>query len=484
MSINAHGIAGTTPRALLRRPDFWMRQPFFLVAVGLGVAMAIALAPFTYARAERFDLLFVLIVQALAVYAGAMAAKALATVEVERAIVEEIERKGSELLLDVRTNQRARIDLDHLEQSIVPINPAKPAPAMIRLFQHIVKEARDRKFESSVQVMQPYREEPLDDVFKLQNVQKIALWLGILGTFIGLLFAIDAADARGTDFMVIVRKMFTGLSMAFCASLAGLQVAVFAGVLLLLVRRAQEQYFKEMESAVVTMLSLARNSVNKDEFLAELGQVTGTIQDLTRMVHEQTREVGQNLQSTRADIQHQTGAIREGLEGLTGAREKFDGFLAGLGASQVQFIEEVRGVYDTISLHELSATLRASFGDAGRLMMETVNKGTHQIANRLGDFNGAVDRLSSTLELQSRESAENTKKVAALIHGSATETTKAIAAIVARVQEMAVREQSLRGDVQDLSRRIAMLSNTLEKLDRSAGSRTLSIRELLGSLRW
>lgn len=466
MSVNARRIAGMPPHALLRQPDFWTRQPFFLLAIFLGLVMAVVLSPFTYARAGGIDLLFVVAVQSLALYAGSVAAQALAAVEVENAIVGEVERKGTELLRNVRSGQRARIDLDQLEQTVVPVNPARPAPAMIRLFQHIVKEAKDRKFESSVQVMQPYREEPLDDVFKLQNVQKIALWLGILGTFVGLLLAIDAADARDGDFLEIVRKMFGGLSIAFSASLAGLQVAVFAGVLLILVRKAQEHYFKQMESAVVTMLSLARNSVNKDEFLAELGQITETVQDLTQKVHEQTAEVAGRLQSTRQEIREQTEAIQAGLDGLTGAREQFDGFLTGLGAAQTQFLEEVRGVYDTISLHELSATLRAGVAQAGR------------------EFNAAALRLASTLEHQSDLSAENTKKVAALIHGSATETTKAISAIVMRVQEMATREQTMRADVQELSRRIAMLSNTLEKLDRSSPQRTLSIRELFASLRW
>lgn len=455
MSVSTRRIAGTPPPDLLRQPDFWVGQPWFVATILLGCISTLVLAPFTYEKARNVDFLIVLIVQSLAVYAAALTAKALATVEVENAIVAEIERKGTEYLRDVRSGQRARVDLEQLETSIIPVNPARPEPAMIRMFQHIVKEAKDRKFESSVQVMQPYREEPLDDIFKLQNLQKIVLWLGILGTFIGLLFAIDAADTQGRDFMAIVQDMFAGLSIAFSASLAGLQVAVFVGFLLVVVRKAQERYYKEMESAVVTMLSLARNSINKDEFLAELGQVTETMKDLTHIVHAQTLEVAQ-----------QTSAIRHGVEGLADARKKFDGFLAGLDASQKQFIDEIRSVYDTISLHELSATLKGGMADAGR------------------ELDAAARRLASTLEHQADVSAETAKKVAALVHGSATETTRAIQAIVTRVQEMAAREQTMRSDVQELSRRILILTNTLEKLDRGAQPRTFSIRELFASLRW
>src|SRR5262245_59917657 len=185
-----HQIAGALPKDVLQMPFFWRRQTAFLITVVLGAIAFRLLAPYTYSAARGWDVM-VLAVQSLAVWGMAIAAKALAVLEVETSIVREIEWRGVEYLRDLKSGQRPRVDLDKLEQMILPVNPSTPPPAMVRLFQHICKEAKDRKFESSVSNMQLYREEPLEDLFKLQNLQKVALWLGILGTFIGLLVAMQ-----------------------------------------------------------------------------------------------------------------------------------------------------------------------------------------------------------------------------------------------------------------------------------------------------
>ena len=62
---------------------------------------------------------------------------------------------------------------------------------MIRLFRRICKEAKDRKFESSIYPVKPYREESMDRVHEITNWQRIALRLGIFGTFLGLILAIS-----------------------------------------------------------------------------------------------------------------------------------------------------------------------------------------------------------------------------------------------------------------------------------------------------
>ncbi|HJQ41095.1 MAG TPA: hypothetical protein VKB93_28495, partial [Thermoanaerobaculia bacterium] len=441
------------------------------------------LAPFTYGAASGVDLALLLFVHALGVWSAAIAVRALAEVQIETAIVSEIERKGTEILREIRTGQRGRIDLDQLEQAVVPTNPADPPPAMIRLFQHIVKEAKDRRFESSVNVMQPYREEPLEDIFRLQNLQKIALWMGILGTFIGLLLAVTAAGAGHGDFRALVQRMFDGLVVAFSASLAGLQVAVFVGVLLLLLRRGHERYFKLMESAVVTMLSLARNSLNRDEFMSEFGQIASTMQELTERVRVQTTDTGWHQESTRREIAHQTEAIQSGIERLAEARTGFEEFLKSLGDAQKRFIDDVHSVYDTVSLKELGSTLHESMGQAGRMMSDSISVSTRQIATRLTDFNSAVDQLTNTLDVHSQASDEQARKLAAQIAASTADSANAIRAMTGRLQEMATREQSLRGDLQELSRTVAILANAINRLDPSPSGDAKGIRNFITSRR-
>lgn len=466
-------LAGTSPAELLLRPDFWARQRSLLLATGLFVIALFALAPYTYAPAGGWEWLSVL-VQMLAIWGSIVTARALAALEVEVAIVSEVERKGTAYLREVKGGQRSRIDLEKLEETMLPVNPSDPPPAMVRLFQHICKEARDRRFESSVHVMQPYREEPLDDIFKLQNLQKIVLWLGILGTFIGLLLAIRAANIDGGNFAEVVRKMFHGLVISFSASLAGLQSAVYLGVLLLILRRGHDRYFKQMEGAVVTMLSLARNSINKDDYLAEFGQIRDTVDALTDTVHAHAQE-----------IKAQTDEIRTGMHRLAEAKASFDGFLRHMGDAQNTFINDIRGVYDTISLKNLTEHLLTALGQGMKQMSMRVEVASQQIANRMAEFNGSVDSLAKALETQARENGEAGKKLAAQIATANNESITASRAIVTRIQELQSRDttsvSTIRGDLQELSRKVAALTTAIERAGQvQTGPR--SFRDLLAWL--
>jgi hypothetical protein len=470
-----HRLATTPPRQLLRLTDFWLNQRAFLTVIGGGVAVFAALSPYTYVSGTG-TVLMSLVVQGLAVWGTIITAKGLAAVQVESAIVRVIESRGDEYLRDIKAGQRSHVDLDQLEQSILPPNPAVPAPAMIRLFQHICKEAKDRKFESSVSIMQPYREEPLEDIFQLQNLQKIALWLGILGTFVGLLIAIAKADLTGGNFIPVVETMFSGLKVAFSASVAGLEVAVILGLMVLVLRKAQDHYFKLMENAVVTMLSLARNSINKDEYLAEFGQIRTTVTALTDMVYAQTQET-----------KDQTEEIRAGMTKLADARKSFDGFLASLGDAQRQFIEDIRNLYDTLSLKNLSENLQGSLEQAGSLMSDRIEHGTAQITNRLTDFNRSVDTLSNAMGVQAHETAATATRLASQINTATSENLAAVRGVVAKVQEMQARDSSstysAKSELQDLSRRIAALTSAIEHMEHLT-PRSRSIREYLASIRW
>jgi methyl-accepting chemotaxis protein len=472
ISGSGHGLASASPAGLLLRLHFWVRQRKLLITAAVFVVTLLILAPYTYASAGGWQWLSVL-VQMLAVWGTLIGARALAVLEVEVAIVSEVERRGSSYLRDLKAGQRTRIDLEQLEETMLPSNPSDPPPAMIRLFQHICKEARDRRFESSVHVMQPYREEPLDDLFKLQNLQKIALWLGILGTFIGLLLAIGAADVDGGDFAGVVKAMFSGLKISFSASLAGLQVAVYLGVLLLIVRRGQESYFKQMEGAVVTMLSLARNSVNKDEYLAEFAQIRETVDALTDTVYGHAQE-----------IKGQTDEIRAGMGRLAEAKSNFDGFLRQIGEAQNAFIADIRSVYDTISLKNLTETLQSTLAQSTRLVGSQLEISSHQIVNRLGDFNGSVESLAKALDLQARVYTETANKLALQISTANNENITVSRAIVTRLQELQARDNSsvsvIRSDLQELSRRVQSLNAAIDR----TGHFTPGPRSLRALLAW
>src|ERR1044071_5337554 len=133
-------LAEVSPRDLLRSFFFWQSQKQFVLVIVASLVMLYALRNYTYDYAHGWVIL-TLIVQGIGVWGIVLAMNAIARVEIETAIVTQIELRGSEQLRSLQSHQTGRIDLDQLEQDILPVYLSYETPAMIRLFQHICREA-------------------------------------------------------------------------------------------------------------------------------------------------------------------------------------------------------------------------------------------------------------------------------------------------------------------------------------------------------
>jgi hypothetical protein len=470
-------VAESSSRELLFRPSFWLSQGRFWLIVSAGVLSFYLLAPYTYDYAHGFIYLTIFI-QLLAGWGALLAFHSTARLEVEAAILHVIEQKASALLRALKARQIPAVELSRLEADVLPDNTSEPTPAMIRLFRHICKEAADRRFESSINVIQPYREEPLDDIFKLQNLQKIALWLGILGTFVGLMLAIRDADVtdlkRMEEFSGVVTKMFGSLFVAFTASLAGLEVAVILGFLLLHLRKKQEVYFKLMESSVVTMLSLARHALNRDDLVAEFSQVSTAMRQLNETVALQTTVLSNSLGELQRQLIQQNEQIRGGLEKLMTTGKEFDGFLNGLTESQRQFVTDVQGVYDVVSLKQLGSTLQNKIAEAGNHISQSIKPNVSLVAEQMTQLSGALGTLSQTLLHQSVEVSENVRRLDTQIKAQAADNARTVREVGMQLRESVGRAEvntthALTRDVQELSKNVSALNRKLARYDGGNG---------------
>jgi hypothetical protein len=487
-------VAESAPGDLLRSPSFWASQKQLLAVLLCGLTIIVRLGPYTYQYADGW-IIFTIGAQLLAVWGVMVAARGLAQLQVESAIVGEIEARGEAYLREIKAQSKFRVDLDKLEEDILPNNLSSPPPAMIRLFQHIIKEARDRKFDSSANVAQTYREEPLEDIFKLQNLQKIALWIGILGTFVGLLLAMrveNIGSLQGEqEFMHLLKEMFDNLFISFSASLAGLEAAVILGFLILILRKKQETYFQHMESAVVTMLSLARNASNKDAYLSEFSQLRHTLDEVSGRVLDQTREFSSGFADMREKIVSQTEQISAGIGALAAARTQFDGFLEQVSASQQEMIEDVKSVYDSISLRNVGKTLQESITEAGQHLAGTLDPHVGQMARQVAQFNTAVDALCAALREQTSAAANSFTRIeakAAASNDALVEIGRQIQQSLASIEAGSAQKTS--PDWADLSRKISRLNATLETAGSRSALRRLGYRlhdaltGLRGPARW
>lgn len=309
----------------------------------------------------------------LAFWAVTYARTALAEFGVNTAIARHVERSAAAKLQEIRLDPRSRGTVSRLGSDHLPDNASHPPPASLRLFQRICVEALDRRFESTINLIEPYQRESMEPVLKLEGIQRAALRWGILCHFIGLVLVINAVPAMmrpaeavtteptaqpigantAPDATVAaasegaIEEVLDGLRLAFGASVGGLSVSIFTAMLLSSVRQRQFAYFRTLDEATSTMISLATNSLNNDELLASL-------QHVSERLHDQTITVKEGIQTLTAAIASQARTIDGGLQSLGDGKLKLDEFLGNLSRSHDEFLTHLNACYDVSALSAAS----------------------------------------------------------------------------------------------------------------------------------
>jgi len=112
------------------------------------------------------------------------------------------------------------------------------------------------------------------------------------------------------------------------------------------VRKRQFAYFRKLDEAVSTMLSLATNSMNNDELLSSLSSMSERLKDQTKVVKEGVDQVANA-------IGNQAKTIADGLKELKDGKTKLDGFLKGISDSHEEFLKRLNTYYDVGTMSTL-----------------------------------------------------------------------------------------------------------------------------------
>lgn len=379
---------GRTPRSVLLAPGFWLRNPHLILAFATSLLVGLVLPRTLGAEQDALLAVPALAVFSLVFWGLALGARAVARLEVERGISETVNLRAVEWLRSIASGETSRPDLERLEPELLPNNPA-PEIGIVRLFQHILKEARDRKSSPGFLIMQPYREESYGDLFRLQSIQRAALQLGILGTFVGLVMAIArVAPGAGMGFEIgAIGPLVGSLDVAFTTSIAGIAVSVILGFLMMVIRGRQDAYFRSMEEATVSVASLARNAINKDEYLAELSQVQVAIHELGDRILDQS-------QQTEA----QSGVLRAGVRKLIETKGELDGFLDRLGEDRNAFLEEMQEIYERLSPERFAERLDERIEASMERMLARLDQGIEASVGSVGELGSSVRAVVEALE--------------------------------------------------------------------------------------
>lgn len=426
-------LATSSPRVRAWLPTFWFEQRLFALLVVVGAGSLAWIYPLSLAHVsaevERYLSLLNLLLWAWAV---ADAAVTLAALEINHALAAHVYREGEEFLRNLRAGQAARMGLDELSVRFLPSNPTRPA--VTRLFEHIVEDAKDRQFNFSGNVVRLYREESSHAVVRIERLQQLTLRLGILGTFIGLGTAMHAIpggleavfpkissddpsaaaaslDASREVFVGLAQNLSSALSDAFGTSISGLACSASIWALAYALRRKQFGYFSAMDRAAEVITSLSRNALNVDEFHENFRQLIVQLDELKTQLYDRVGKLSASVVELDGKVNAQTSAVTAGLDKLRGAGGELDVFLKRLSLDQTQVLRNLELLFERAELRQVFGRLEASVEQAGLVLggklesqasvalerTASVSQGIADANDRLEKSTLAMDRLIATL---------------------------------------------------------------------------------------
>jgi len=397
-------IARSSPNDLLFTISFWRSKLGLILLILISILITLLLFRLTYPSSDLILSKLSLFIHPFIIWGVYTSLKRIAEIDVEHAIVQEVENKGNELLIQIEAKRINHISLSTIKNDVIPYNAKYPQSAMIRMFQNICKEAVDRRFESSINITKSYQEESYKGIFDLQSIQKIALWLGILGTFIGLLLAIlhinefikksiVMVDSKLSDDFILdminsntqifssIQHLFSDLHISFSTSVAGLEVAVIMGFMIMYLRNRQDIFFRDMEASAITMLSLVRHA-DKDIYVSEFRQVNSVINELKDKVYHNTEKYSKDLIEITNTVNQQTKEMQNGIENVKLS------FLKSIEQGYDNFVEKINIEFKNgidIAAKDMTESLEIHLADIG--------KGLNELNNSYNNFEKSSDKL-------------------------------------------------------------------------------------------
>jgi biopolymer transport protein ExbB/TolQ len=466
-------IATSSPKSLLINYKFWLSEPRLISRFVISILFVIFIFKATFPQSQNsLDILIAwgtMLFHVLTIWGFITASKVIAKIKVEHAIADYVDIKATEELLKIKNGEKDRIHLERIATEILPDNESEEELCMIRIFKQILKEAIDRKFDSSVNLMENYKEESLGDIFLLQIFQKVALQLGILGTFIGLMMAFEKMTMDTPD--KIITQLSSALKIAFGTSVAGLEVALILWFFIMLIHRKQEYYFKSMENSTLTMLSLARNAINTDEFIAEISQIKKYMEDLGNRIYDQSK-----------NIQIQSNEIHSGMERLVEAKSHFNEFMKDISGSQIKFAEEMHKVYDVLSPTIIYNELKNKLADAVGSISETFRTNLGQASGKIVEFNSLLSFLTEALNKLEKQIEEQSMQIKN-VEVKADESKKEFYQSIKTMNESQIKFISdakallMEGNITRLNQELEKLNNLILNLNRKQFSTEIDLEE-------
>ncbi len=391
--------AGYVPSQLLRLPSWWLvaqTRLVLVVAVLLaclfGLTWIEVIPIFSTAAAdgeieERTRLLKLCVeagIAIVAVLAYWRTAGVLARMQVEsdgarfvtKGCEEELRRiQGGETPLELADGPK--------------LWPQNPTPGLIvgRLCDALHSDAVESQFGSREMMLQHFQDELADAVSEVVRLQKSALNLGILGTFMGLFLSMPqlAKVVSDNSQKANFEPVFDALSICFATSVVGLVVSLWVGLFLVAMAVSRQRRFLGLlEEMLGRLMTLVRKAVNREHMARTLDNLSQRLNSVEERIVSQTER-----------MREQTETIARGLGGLQQTRAELETFLKELSTATVRTSQAIEAVGGTIE--GLLAKRTTTEESALQRMAETLRG----IEQHLGtELDKVFSRVSTVLDQQ------------------------------------------------------------------------------------
>jgi hypothetical protein len=259
-------------------------------------------------------------------------------------------------------------------------------------FQRMIQNTSLVSQDSPAGIMESVRDAIGSEARLVGSTQRLLLHLGILGTFIGLMFAAPSlgfisggsSDKEITDGL---QNLFTALATCFTTSIAGLLGSIVVGGAGGILRRMHERYLRSLEDALLTVQAVVSDTLMQNVGKSDFGAIWHAL----------------HLQNDR--LHAQTESIRKGMESLGDVKTIFEALEKALTAFQGQMME----VKNVFSSQELAGALATSIRESVRSSLNDQTVGQQKVSDALTLTTTTLSSLNASLTAQRQAARKETE---------------------------------------------------------------------------
>lgn len=229
------------------------------------------------------------------------------------------------------------------------------------LFVETLKRSFHERWEPPRQLAESALGEMVRGIGGLAVLQRIVLQLGILGTFLGMLFAFgsEAFRLESPDLIGLMES----LRFAFGTSVFGLVGSIFLLSVSAHCRLSGQIVFRRLELMTNNILDVAKLFRNDPSYISDLSQVRAAVGEIKKDV--------EGIASGHVGI---IDAIQTAGQRLRAERDAFDAAFAENIRAQTEIVTSLQSTHLALNTDELSRAVQTAMSEGGKLAGEELQR--------------------------------------------------------------------------------------------------------------